>query len=175
VDIPRARKSTPRKYIYGGAAALVLLVATTALARMEPAAPRLDGASVWTDTVKRGTMLREVRGPGTLVPEQVRSYFRDVDDHLTTVSERVMAFDELLNTLVDATLAKITLQQNTDMRKITSWVAIISVPTMVVGVYGMNFDYMPELKWKFGYPLIMSLVLIACLTLYRILRRNRWL
>jgi magnesium transporter len=61
------------------------------------------------------------------------------------------------------------------MRKITSWVAIISVPTMVVGVYGMNFDYMPELKWKFGYPLVMSLVLIACLTLYRILRRNRWL
>ncbi|HYR12213.1 MAG TPA: HlyD family efflux transporter periplasmic adaptor subunit [Longimicrobium sp.] len=72
MDIPRARKSTPRKYVYGGAAALVLLVATTALARMEPAAPRLDGASVWTDTVKRGTMLREVRGPGTLVPEQVR-------------------------------------------------------------------------------------------------------
>ncbi|HEX2206259.1 MAG TPA: HlyD family efflux transporter periplasmic adaptor subunit [Longimicrobium sp.] len=72
MDIPRARKSTPRKYVYGGAAAAVLLVATTALARMEPAAPKVDGASVWTDTVKRGTMLREVRGPGTLVPEQVR-------------------------------------------------------------------------------------------------------
>lgn len=72
MDIPRARKSTPRKYVVGGAVAAVLLVATAALARMEPAAPRLDGASVWTDTVKRGTMLREVRGPGTLVPEQVR-------------------------------------------------------------------------------------------------------
>jgi HlyD family secretion protein len=72
LDIPRARKSTPRKYIYGGAAALVLVGASTALARMEPAAPKLDGASVWTDTVKRGTMLREVRGPGTLVSEQVR-------------------------------------------------------------------------------------------------------
>jgi multidrug resistance efflux pump len=72
VDIPRARKSTPRKYVYGGVAAAVLLVATTALARMEPAAPKMDGASVWSDTVKRGTMLREVRGPGTLVPEQVR-------------------------------------------------------------------------------------------------------
>lgn len=72
MDIPRARKSTPRKYVYGAAAAAVLLVATTALARMEPAAPKVDGASVWTDTVKRGTMLREVRGPGTLVPEQVR-------------------------------------------------------------------------------------------------------
>lgn len=72
MDIPRARTGTRRKYVYVGAAAAVLLVATAAVARMEPAAPKLDGASVWTDTVKRGTMLREVRGPGTLVPEQVR-------------------------------------------------------------------------------------------------------
>lgn len=72
MDIPRARRTTPRRYVIGGAVALVLAVATVALARMEPAAPRLDGASVWTDTVKRGTMMREVRGPGTLVPEQVR-------------------------------------------------------------------------------------------------------
>ncbi|MFD4670812.1 magnesium/cobalt transporter CorA [Lentzea sp. NPDC058450] len=118
---------------------------------------------------------RLAEGYTPLIPEQVRAFFRDVDDHLTEVSERVTAFDELLTTLVDATLAKITLQQNTDMRKITSWVAIISVPTMVVGVYGMNFEFMPELKWRFGYPLILSLILIACLTLYRILRRNRWL
>ncbi|HEX8391563.1 MAG TPA: HlyD family efflux transporter periplasmic adaptor subunit [Longimicrobium sp.] len=72
MDIPRARKSTPRKYVFGGVAALLLTVASVAVARMEPAAPRLDGSSMWTDTVKRGTMLREVRGPGTLVPEQVR-------------------------------------------------------------------------------------------------------
>lgn len=72
MDIPRARTANRRPYIIGAAAALVLLVATAALARMEPAAPKLDGASVWTDTVKRGTMLREVRGPGTLVSEQVR-------------------------------------------------------------------------------------------------------
>lgn len=72
MDIPRARKGTPRRYIYGGAAAALLLVSTAALARMEPAAPKLDEGSVWTGTVKRGTMLREVRGPGSLVPEQVR-------------------------------------------------------------------------------------------------------
>lgn len=110
-----------------------------------------------------------------LIPEQVRSYFRDVDDHLTTVSERVANFDELLTTLVDATLAKITLQQSTDMRKITAWAAIIAVPTMVVGVYGMNFDYMPELHWKFGYPLVILLILLGCLVLYRTFRRNQWL
>ncbi|HVH13295.1 MAG TPA: HlyD family efflux transporter periplasmic adaptor subunit [Longimicrobium sp.] len=72
MDIPRARKSNSRKYIYIGAGVALLVAATTAVARMEPSAPRVDGASVWTDTVKRGTMLREVRGPGTLVPEQVR-------------------------------------------------------------------------------------------------------
>lgn len=72
MDIPCARKSPTRKYVYGGGIAAVLLAATAAVASMEPAAPKLDGAAVWTDTVKRGDMLREVRGPGTLVPEQVR-------------------------------------------------------------------------------------------------------
>ena len=118
---------------------------------------------------------RLAEGYTPLVPEQVRSYFRDVDDHLTTVSERVASFDELLTTLVDATLAKISLQQNTDMRKITAWAAIIAVPTMVVGIEGMNFDYMPELHWRFGYPLVMVVILSVCLILYRIFRRNRWL
>ncbi len=118
---------------------------------------------------------RLAEGCSPLIPEQVRSYFRDVDDHLTTVSERVTSFDELLTTLVDATLAKITLQQNTDMRKITSWAAIIAVPTMVVGVYGMNFDNMPELHWRFGYPLVMVVIFLACIVLYRIFRKNRWL
>jgi magnesium transporter len=118
---------------------------------------------------------RLAEGYTPLIPEQVRSYFRDVDDHLTTVSDRVASFDELLTTLVDATLAKISLQQNTDMRKITAWAAIIAVPTMVVGVYGMNFDYMPETHWRFGYPLVMLVIFTACMILYRIFRRNRWL
>ncbi|MBM7772089.1 magnesium transporter [Actinokineospora baliensis] len=118
---------------------------------------------------------RLAEGCSPLVPDTIRSYFRDVDDHLTTVSERVTSFDELLTTLVDATLAKITLQQNTDMRKITSWAAIIAVPTMVVGVYGMNFDYMPETQWRFGYPAVMVVIFLACIVLYRIFRKNRWL
>ncbi|WP_329791460.1 magnesium and cobalt transport protein CorA [Lentzea sp. DG1S-22] len=112
---------------------------------------------------------------GALVPDTLRSYFRNVNDHLTTVAERVVSFDELITTLVDATLAKVSLQQNNDMRKISSWVAIIAVPTMIVGVYGMNFDYMPELKWKYGYPMILSITLAACLMLYRLFKRNRWL
>jgi magnesium transporter len=106
---------------------------------------------------------------------EVRPYFQDVNDHLTAVSDRVTAFDELLTSLVDATLAKITLQQNTDMRKISAWVAILAFPTMVFGLYGMNFDNMPELHWKFGYPLVMLLVLAVCLLLHRLFKRNQWL
>ena len=118
---------------------------------------------------------RLVEGYTPLVPEQVRSYFRDVDDHLNTVTERVTNFDELLTTLVDATLAKLTLQQNSDMRKITAWAAILAVPTMIAGVYGMNFDHMPELHWRYGYPIVFAAVLVICLVLHRIFTRNRWL
>ncbi|MGH3436160.1 MAG: magnesium and cobalt transport protein CorA [Sciscionella sp.] len=118
---------------------------------------------------------RLAEGYTPLVPDEVRSYFRNVDDHLTTVSERVAGFDELLTTLVDATLAKISLQQNTDMRKITAWAAIIAVPTMIAGIYGMNFRNMPELHWTYGYPAALLVILFACLIVYRILRRNRWL
>ncbi|UQS22674.1 magnesium and cobalt transport protein CorA [Amycolatopsis thermalba] len=118
---------------------------------------------------------RLAEGFTRLVPDEVRSYFRDVDDHLTTVSERVGNFDELLTTLVNATVAKITLQQNSDMRKITSWAAMITVPTMIAGIYGMNFDYMPELRWQFGYPAVLVLILGICLLLYRIFRKNNWL
>jgi magnesium transporter len=118
---------------------------------------------------------RLAEGYTPLVPEQVRSYFRDVEDHLTTVTERVTSFDELLTTLVDATLAKVSLQQNSDMRKITAWAAILAVPTMVVGVYGMNFDHMPELHWTYGYPIVIAVILAVCVVLHRIFTRNRWL
>lgn len=118
-------------------------------------------------------LLAEGRSP--LVPAQVQQYFRDVDDHLATVSERVSAYDELLTTLVDAVLAKITMQQNHDMRKITAWVAIISVPTMIAGIYGMNFDHIPELHWQYGYFLVLALIVTTCAMLFRAFRHNRWL
>jgi magnesium transporter len=118
---------------------------------------------------------RLAEGYTRLIPDEVRSYFRDVSDHLTTVSERVVGFDELLTTLVDATLAKISLQQNTDMRKITAWAGIIAVPTAIAGIYGMNFEYMPELHWKFSYPVVVAVILAICLLLYRIFRKNGWL
>jgi magnesium transporter len=67
------------------------------------------------------------------------------------------------------------MRQNNDMRKITAYAGLISVPTMVAGIYGMNFDFMPELHWRFGYPLALMVTGLVCLLLYRNFRRNRWL
>ena len=122
-----------------------------------------------------GPVRKLTEGYSSLVPHEVRSYFRDVDDHMVTVTERIAGFNELLTTLVDAALAKITMRQNNDMRKITAYVAIISVPTMIAGIYGMNFDAMPELHWSFGYPLIWMVIVVVCLSLFRVFRRNEWL
>lgn len=109
------------------------------------------------------------------VPMAVRNYFGDVEDHLTRVTEQVHAFDELLNGLVQANLARVGIQQNNDMRKISAWVAIAAVPTMIAGIYGMNFHHMPELHWAFGYPLCLLVMLTICVGLYRAFRHSGWL
>ncbi|MEU6350500.1 magnesium and cobalt transport protein CorA [Streptomyces sp. NPDC047072] len=113
--------------------------------------------------------------PIQVVAPEIQAYFRDVSDHLLRAKEQIAAFDELLNSILQAHLAQVTVAQNEDMRKITAWAAVIAVPTMVCGVYGMNFDHMPELHWTFGYPLVMGVIAVACLVLYRGFRRNGWL
>ncbi|MFF5445159.1 magnesium and cobalt transport protein CorA [Streptomyces sp. NPDC012888] len=113
--------------------------------------------------------------PMRLVDPDIQKYFRDVADHLARVHEQVMGFDELLNSILQANLAQATVAQNEDMRKITSWAAIIAVPTMICGVYGMNFEHMPELKWEYGYPMVMCSIVGICFTIHRALRRNGWL
>ncbi|MDH6625473.1 magnesium transporter [Streptomyces sp. LBL] len=113
--------------------------------------------------------------PIRVVAPEIQAYFRDVSDHLLRAKEQIAAFDELLNSILQAHLAQVTVAQNEDMRKITAWAAVIAVPTMVCGVYGMNFDYMPELHWRFGYGLIIGVISVACLVLYRGFRRNGWL
>ena len=81
-------------------------------------------------------------------PPEYRPYFRDVADHLLRTTEQITAFDGLLDSILQAHLAQVTVAQNEDMRKITAWAAIVAVPTMVCGIYGMNFDNMPELHWQ---------------------------
>ncbi|MFE9255545.1 magnesium and cobalt transport protein CorA [Streptomyces sp. NPDC006879] len=113
--------------------------------------------------------------PMRLVDPDIQKYFRDVADHLERVHEQVTGFDELLNSILQANLAQATVAQNEDMRKITAWAAIIAVPTMICGVYGMNFEHMPELQWRYGYPMVMTTIVGICLTIHRALRRNGWL
>lgn len=113
------------------------------------------------------------RAPG--VDPEIGAYLRDVSDHLAQASERITGFAELLDGVLSANLAQLTVRQNTDLRRISAWAAIIAVPTMIVGVYGMNFDHMPELRWTFGYPLVLTVIVIACTLMYRAFRRNDWL
>ena len=109
------------------------------------------------------------------VDAATKEYFRDVLDHLLRVDEQVDSHNELLTNVLNAHLAQVGMQQNEDMRKISAWAAILAVPTMVTGVYGMNFDHMPEKHWVFAYPLVMGLVFGVCATLWAWFRRSGWL
>ncbi|MGY3339521.1 magnesium transporter [Streptomyces filamentosus] len=113
--------------------------------------------------------------PMPLVDPEIRAYFRDVTDHLSRVTEQVASYDTLLDSVLQAHLAQVTVAQNEDMRKITAWAAIVAVPTMVCGVYGMNFEHMPELRWTYGYPVVLGVIAVACYVIHRGFRRNGWL
>uniref|UniRef100_A0AAU2K0I3 Magnesium transport protein CorA n=1 Tax=Streptomyces sp. NBC_00049 TaxID=2903617 RepID=A0AAU2K0I3_9ACTN len=113
--------------------------------------------------------------PIPVIPPDIRAYFRDVADHVTRATEQIGAYDNLLDSILQAHLAQVTVAQNEDMRKITAWAAIVAVPTMVCGVYGMNFDHMPELHWTYGYPLVLGVMAVACFVIHRGFRRNGWL
>ncbi|MEV0877910.1 magnesium/cobalt transporter CorA [Micromonospora echinofusca] len=109
------------------------------------------------------------------VPKEIRRYFRDVQDHLSRTVEQVNSYDDLLNSILQARLAQVTVDQNNDMRKIAAWAAIAAVWTAIAGIYGMNFEVMPELKMTYGYPVVLALMLAISLALYRWFRRNGWL
>jgi magnesium transporter len=115
------------------------------------------------------------RGQFEVVPGELHDYFRDVHDHLRRVSTQIAGFRDLLGSALHANLTQVSVRQNEDMRKISAWVAILAVPTMVAGIYGMNFDHMPELRWRFGYPLVLVLIAVACAALYRRFKRAGWL
>jgi magnesium transporter len=110
-----------------------------------------------------------------VVPEALHEYFRDVEDHLRRVSTRIENFRELLDSALEANLTQVSMRQNEDMRKISAWVAIAAVPTMIAGIYGMNFEHMPELGWRLGYPAVLAVIFTACLYLYWRFKRSGWL
>ena len=128
--------------------------------------------SVWPLTDALAKMQNEY---SDLLPKEVQRYMRDVADHQTQTADLIVTYDDMLNSLVQAALAKVELRQNQDMRKISAWVAIAAVPTMIAGIYGMNFDNMPELSWRWSYPAVLLLMTSICGLLYVTFRRNNWL
>ena len=113
--------------------------------------------------------------PRRFVHPDIREYFGDVEDNLSRVRDQVASFDELLSSILQAGLARLSVAENEDMRKISAWVAILAVPTGVAGIYGMNFNDMPELHWRYGYPVALVGILFLCVLLYWRFRRSGWL
>ncbi len=106
---------------------------------------------------------------------ELRLRLRDVADHLIQVVDHIDTYDGLLTDVLSAHLAQLGVRQNDDMRKISAWVAIAAVPTLVAGIFGMNFEHMPGLSWTWGYPTVLLLMATVCFGLYRAFRRSGWL
>jgi len=120
-------------------------------------------------------MKRFATGSVPTVTQDAAPFFRDVADHVIRVSETIETLDALLSTAFEAHLARIGVEQNEDMRKISAWVAIAAVGTLVAGVYGMNFSHMPELSWRYGYPYAIGLMVVSAVVLYRLFKKSGWL
>lgn len=109
------------------------------------------------------------------IPKKTKPFFSDVLDHLLQVVDHAESYDRLLTDILSAFLALQTARTNDDMRRISAWVAIAAVPTMIAGIYGMNFDNMPELHSSYGYFVVIGLIAMVCATLYITFRRSGWL
>ena len=109
------------------------------------------------------------------MPEDAQPYFRDIADHLDRVAESIDNTDKLLDNALSAHLAQLSIQQNDDMRKLAAGAALFGVPTAIAGIYGMNFDHMPELSWTFGYPLVLVVIAGLCAYIYSRFKKSGWL
>jgi magnesium transporter len=109
------------------------------------------------------------------IQPEAAPYFRDVADHLNTVAETMDSLESLLTSAFEAHLAQISIQQNDDMRKISAAVGLVAAPTLVAGIYGMNFTHMPELAWQLGYPMALTLMCLSSLGVWIVARRSGWL
>ncbi|MBQ0829835.1 magnesium and cobalt transport protein CorA [Streptomyces tagetis] len=132
-------------------------------------------------TVPLAPPLARLAGTGTFgavvpfVDERARPFFRDVNDHLLRVNESVEGLDRLVSDILSAHLAQMSVRQNDDMRKISAWAAMAAVPTMIAGIYGMNFAHMPELGWEWSYPVVIVVMAGLELLLYRLFKHRGWL
>ncbi|MEU1574618.1 magnesium and cobalt transport protein CorA [Streptomyces collinus] len=109
------------------------------------------------------------------VDDRARPFFRDVNDHLTRVNESVENLDRLVSDILSAHLAQMSVRQNDDMRKISAWAAMAAIPTMLAGIYGMNFEHMPELRWVWSYPALLVLMAALEMMVFRLFKHRGWL
>jgi magnesium transporter len=123
--------------------------------------------------------LREVldllQGEPRVVTAPLAAYYRDVADHIIRVLEFIDNVRELLTTALEAYLSQVSNRLNMVMKQLTSWAAIILVPTLIAGIYGMNFRHMPELKWLLGYPFALGVMAVSAFTLFTVFKRRGWL
>jgi magnesium transporter len=112
---------------------------------------------------------------GSQASRPLRPYFVDVQDSIQDAFDRVLTARQLLDSALQANLTQVSIQQNEDMRKMSAWAALLAIPTMIAGIYGMNFQYMPELGWTFGYPLVLLVMGLICFVIFRAFKRSGWL
>ena len=110
-----------------------------------------------------------------IISEETRPYFRDIYDHVMRINEMIDNARELLGSALEANFSLISISQSEVSKKFAGWAAIIGVPTMVAGIYGMNFSDMPELHWHYGYPVVLTLTILLCIILYIVFRRSGWI
>jgi magnesium transporter len=117
--------------------------------------------------------LEKLEGP--IMPEEIRVYIRDVHDHLLRIHEMLEGLREMSASALEAHLSLLSIAQSDETKRLAAWAAIIAVPTMIAGIYGMNFKHMPELDSRLGYPLVVGGMTVICLFLYRAFKKSGWL
>ena len=115
------------------------------------------------------------RGFFDVIPEDMKEYFRDVYDHVLRLSDQVAAYRDLLTSVLEANLTQVSVRQNEDMRKISAWVAVAVVPTLIAGIFGMNFQRMPGIDAGWGFPVVVGVMIVVAGSLYGFFRRSGWL
>jgi magnesium transporter len=111
----------------------------------------------------------------TDIPTKMKPFFRDTLDHLQFANQHATGMDLLLTTVLQADLAHVQVRQNEDVRRISAWVALAAGPTMIAGIYGMNFETMPELTWKYGYPTVLVIITSLSALLFYKFKKSKWL
>ena len=109
-----------------------------------------------------------------LIPKELRAYFRDIEDHVARLGGQIDGMRDMLTTAMQVNLALVANNQNEVVKRLAGWGAILAIPTVIFSLYGMNFEWMPELKWRVGYPLAVGVTLLGCVFVYRRLRRAGW-